>query len=105
MGLRRRASSIMAFAAFWKSFCCISSIIRNKNGVLQSNVRSIILTSLASKTAVFLVFCPMLKPSVADLRTLVERRWHGTVARVGAAPLPGVPTGDAALDAALGSNG
>jgi hypothetical protein len=47
----------------------------------------------------------MPKPSVADLRTLVERRWHGAVARVGAAPLPGVPTGNAALDAALGSNG
>ena len=47
----------------------------------------------------------MLKPSVADLRSLVERRWHGSVARVGAAPLAGIQTGDAALDAALGSNG
>ncbi|MBV8531055.1 MAG: hypothetical protein JO104_07030 [Candidatus Eremiobacteraeota bacterium] len=47
----------------------------------------------------------MLKPSITDLRSLVERRWHGTVARVGAALLPGIPTGDAGLDAALGDHG
>ena len=43
--------------------------------------------------------------SVADLRSLIERRWHGATARVGAAPAPGAFTGDADLDAALGAGG
>lgn len=43
--------------------------------------------------------------SVAELRSLIERRWHGVTARVGAAPVPGAFTGDPMLDAALGSSG
>ncbi|HKW45741.1 MAG TPA: hypothetical protein VJN22_08785 [Candidatus Eremiobacteraceae bacterium] len=43
--------------------------------------------------------------SVADLRSLIERRWHGVTARVGAASLPGAFTGDQNLDLALGSSG
>jgi hypothetical protein len=43
--------------------------------------------------------------SVAELRSLIERRWHGVSARVGAAPAPGLLTGDSGLDIALGSSG
>lgn len=43
--------------------------------------------------------------SVADLRSLIERRWHGATTRVGAAPAPGAFTGDRDMDGALGSSG
>jgi hypothetical protein len=43
--------------------------------------------------------------SVAELRSLIERRWQGAIARVGAAPAPGALTGDPGLDAALGAGG
>ncbi len=43
--------------------------------------------------------------SVAELRALVERRWHGAIAHAGSAVRAGSPTGMPALDALLAPRG